>query len=382
MNREARTLGSYGVQLKDDTLICPLSATKTAVFDLVPLGESSLSGPDDATAEGVFISLNLLLSHAHRQNHRRRTQPPPPISSQKKIALPYNLLRAILTRLKHQETVGQLNKLLSSLCCVMEIAEQKPLPAFTVTSTPGNPPPQLPQAEQTMLSLIERLETIATFKMSDATTITIIARTSSFPIGSTFFLSLSPDSPLVSICPPPQVLTSYPALRDYIHYFTACAIASSIASIPPSALVDNANVEAQAGHWHLTPHPTTLRTILPASSDASKLPKTKQLLISIQTLTSLGKSGIRFRAQWEWNGKEQEGTGIGERKTGFGSPGLMDDVQKALKEDSKDNKKQKRRQGEGVYDWIAWEKESGEGWDDGEGEVFRTLDSVVADAGK
>jgi mediator of RNA polymerase II transcription subunit 17 len=380
MNREARTLGSYGVQSRDDTLICPLTATKTAVFDLVPVGESTLSGPDDNMAEGVFISLNLLLTYSHRQNLRRRTQPPPPISAQKKVILPYNLLRAVLTRLKHQETVGQLNNLLGPLCHVMESAQLKPLPTFKVTSTPGTPPAQLPQAEQTILSLVDRLETIATFSMSESTTITIAARTSSFPVGSTFFVSLPPSSPLMSVCPPPQVLTSYPALRDYIHYFTACAVATSIATIPSSSEIDEADIESQAGQWHQTPHPTTLRTVLLTSTAGSKIPKTKQLSISVQPLTSRKKSGIRLRAYWEWNGKEQqEVTVIDERKSSFGFPVLLEDVQMSPKEDSKNLR---RGLGEGVYDWVAWEKESGKLWDDGEGEVFRTLESVLADAGK
>jgi mediator of RNA polymerase II transcription subunit 17 len=47
-----------------------------------------------------------------------------------------------------------------------------------------------------------------------------------------------------------------------------------------------------------------------------------------------------------------------------------------------DSKNLRRGLGEGVYDWVAWEKESGKLWDDGEGEVFRTLESVLADAGK
>jgi mediator of RNA polymerase II transcription subunit 17 len=375
-------LGSYGVQSKDDTLICPLSPTKTAVFDLVPLGGSRETGPDDGMAEGVFISLNLLLCYAHRQNHRRRTQPPPPISSQKKITAPYNLLRAILTRLKHQETVGQLHKLLGPLCRVMETAQLKPLPTFTVTSTPGTPPSHYPQSEQIMLSLIDRLETIATFSMSEATIITIAARTSSNPVGSVFILSLSPDSPLVSLCPAPQVLTSYPALRDYIQYFTACAIASSIVSLPSTGLIDDALVEPQAVQWHQTPHPTVLRTILPDSSSSPTPRRTKQISISIQPLASLGKVGIRFRAQWEWSGKEQEKTATGEPKSSSVFPVLMDDVQKALGEVSKDSKKAARGQGEGIYDWVAWENESGKTWNDGEGELFRTLESVVADAGK
>ena len=33
------------------------------------------------------------------------------------------------------------------------------------------------------------------------------------------YTSVSPDSPMMSICPPHPVLTSFPASRDYIHYF-------------------------------------------------------------------------------------------------------------------------------------------------------------------
>jgi mediator of RNA polymerase II transcription subunit 17, fungi type len=98
-------------------------------------------------------------------------------------------------------------------------------------------------------------------------------------------------------------------------------------------------------------------------------------------VTSLGRAGIRLRTRWEWSGKEKESTG-GERKSSFGIPVLMEDVQKPLKEDDEASKKPTRGKGEGVYDWVTWEKESGKDWDDGEGEMFRTLESVVAEAGK
>ena len=391
LNREARSLGSYGVQSKDDTLVCPLSAMKTAVFDLVPLGEASLTGPDDSMAEGVFISLNLLLSYAHRQNHRRRTQPPPPISSQKKIIQPYNLLRFLLTRLKHQETIGQLNHLLGSLCRVIELAQVKPLPSFKVTFTPWTPPSQISQAERTMLSLIDRLEGIATFSITETTTITIAARTSIFPIGSTFYLSLPPDSPLMSICPPHPVLTSYSALRDYIHYFTACTIATSISSVGDSG-IDDINDGGKAA-WHQTPHPTTLRTLLAPSLTGSKLPRTKQLSLSIQPLSTECKTGVRLRAHWEWNGPEQPEHGSSGRRASFeATPLQKEDIRKALEKEKKDqeeneeeeitNLQRAKGKGEGVYDWVTWETEDGKGWDDGEGEVFRSLESVVIDAGK
>jgi hypothetical protein len=41
-----------------------------------------------------------------------------------------------------------------------------------------------------------------------------------------------------------------------------------------------------------------------------------------------------------------------------------------------------RIKGEGIYDWFAWDGEEGRGWDDGEGEVVRSLASVVGDDGK
>jgi len=371
--------------------MCPLSATKTVVFDLVPLGDSTLSGPDDAMAEGVFISLNLLLSYAHRQNHRRRTQPPPPISSQKKIVPPYNLLRAILTRLKHQETVGQLHSLFEPLCRVTASASLKPLPTFTLTSTPWTPPPQFPKVEQTMLSLIDRLEATVTLTMSETTTITVAAhtsltvaaRTSLIPVASAFYLSLSPNSPLTVTCPPPQSLNSFSALADYIHYFAACAIATSISTASPNDSEDDTEqVEAESGHWHQTPHPTTLRTSVPASpTTGSKLPKTKQLAISIQGLTATDKSGLRLRAQWEWSGKEPAGSEINVRRSSFGYPALMEDVQGQAQVEEGIVKVVKA-QGEGLYDWYAWEGEQGKKWDAGEGELFRSLESVVDDARK
>jgi mediator of RNA polymerase II transcription subunit 17, fungi type len=342
-------------------------------------------------AEGVSISLNLLLSYAHRQNHRRRTQPPPPISSQKKVVPPYNLLRAILTRLKHEETVGQLNSLFKPLCRVTASASFRPLPTFTLTSTPWIPPPQLPKAEQTILSLIDRLEAIASFTVSE-TTLTVAGRTalfpvpgrtSLFPVANAFYLSLSPNSPLTATCPPPPILNSISALTDYIHYFAACAIASSISTVPSNENKEGSDeMEADSGHWHQTPHPTTLRTTVPRSpTSGSKLPKTKQLSISIHPLTAPDKSGLRLRAQWEWSGKEQEGSRAGERKSSFGFPVLMEDVQGQV-EENENMRKAVRGQGEGVYDWFAWEGDNGKAWDDGEGEVVRSLESVVDEAGK
>jgi mediator of RNA polymerase II transcription subunit 17 len=238
-----------------------------------------------------------------------------------------------------------------------------------------------------MLSLIDRLEATVTLTMSETTTITVAAhtsltvaaRTSLIPVASAFYLSLSPNSPLTVTCPPPQSLNSFSALTDYIHYFAACAIATSISTASPNESEDDTEqVEAESGHWHQTPHPTTLRTSVPASpTTSSKLPKTKQLAISIQGLTATDKSGLRLRAQWEWSGKEPAGSEINVRRSSFGYPALMEDVQGQAQAEE-DIVKVVKAQGEGLYDWYAWEGE----WDAEEGELFRSLESVVDDARK
>jgi mediator of RNA polymerase II transcription subunit 17, fungi type len=102
-----------------------------------------------------------------------------------------------------------------------------------------------------------------------------------------------------------------------------------------------------------------------------------------------------MRAHWEWNGPEQPEHGsIGRRASFEATPLQKEDIQRALelekekkeKEEAEGEEGEKMRRvkgkGEGVYDWVMWETEDGKGWDEGEGEVFRSLESVVTDAGK
>ncbi len=173
----------------------------------------------------------------------------------------------------------------------------------------------------------------------------------------------------------------------------ACTIATSISSVGDSG-IDDVNDGGQA-IWHQTPHPTTLRTLLAPSVTGSNLPRTKQLSLSIQPLSTESKTGVRLRAHWEWNGPEQPEHGSSGRRTSFEATPLQKaDIQRALEKEKEKKEKEEaegeeakkmrrvKGKGEGVYDWVAWETGDGEGWDDGEGEVFRSLEGVVADAGK
>ncbi len=372
LNRESRTLGAFSVKSKDDTLICPLSDSKTIIIDLVPLGDSPshFSGPDNQTAEGILLALNLLLSYAHRQNYSRRTQPPPLITNEKRTTPPYNLLRAFLTRLKHEETVSQMHNLMRPLCRALQAASVKPA---TYALKPKVWPflSQYPIPERMVMTMTDRLETITTFAITEDMSITITAQTGLLKVVTFFVLGVSPA--LAATCPNPPSLMSFAALRDYIHYTTACALASTFSS--QSILQPNVTGDG----WHLTAQSNVLKkTLLPSQ-------KSKQLSISVRSLqaSTSGKKrdGARIRIVWEWMkgdavvGEEEnfEATMKEKPNIQFPGPDFFD-----LYNDRKPEKKRRR---EGVYDWVAWNNAKG-GWDDGEGEVTKDFAQVMEEAGK
>jgi mediator of RNA polymerase II transcription subunit 17, fungi type len=359
LNRETRTLGAFGVRSEDDTLIWPVSDTRNIILDLVPLSDSdqniSTSGPDNTLAEGILLSLNLLLSYAHRQNHHRRTQPPPPISSEKRRQLPYGLLRPLLNRLQHQEALLQIRHLFRTLCQVLKSASVTPEPSYSMTQTifPNN---NVPIPEYTLSSLTDHPEVVATWILSDDTSITVRAQTIILPDDTlinvraqtiilanqtTYVLTLSPSSPLYSICPAPSSLSSFDALREYILYATSCFLASTF-SEPQTE-------DEDAEGWVQTIQQNILRKRF------AKEKKSRQMSISLLPVAAKAKLGIRMKVMWEWMKGDTSGFRL---KTG-------DEIGVEGK-------------GNGIHQWVSWE-----GGDEGEVVVVeRSLRDVVESAGK
>lgn len=380
LNRESRALGSWGIKSNDDTLICPLSESKRIIFDLVPLGKSASrpSGPDDRTAEGISISFRLLLNYAHRQSHHRRTKPPPMITGEKRTLQPYNLFRSFLTRLQHQETVTQLQNLLKPLCRALGLAALKPTPSYSLKYTIWPLPDQVSIPEQVLMTLTDRLDAVATFTISEVMSITINIRTLANRMVSICFLSASPALAETCPCPVAHNGLSFDIVKDYIYYATSCALASISSGIGTQ---ESRNEEK----WRLTAHSNILSKTLRPSN------RTKQLSISVcgchpTIFTSSNvKHGVRIRVVWEWMKGDFY---AGDEEAGFNAfmqdqvekkpvvPRMMDSGRRDV------NGPVKNRRGEGVYDWIAWDVEESEDWDDGEGEVVRSLVEVLREAGK
>jgi mediator of RNA polymerase II transcription subunit 17 len=317
------------------------------VIDLVPLGDSTprSSQADDKIAEGICLALHLFLSITHRQKHRRRTQIPPPISNQKLMAPPYHLLRPLVTRMNHQSAVDSVHKLFKPLCTALASAKISPEPTYDVVSTP----PQaafikgLSATETVISSLTDRLESVTTFKVTERTSIIIKSVTNMYTVCSTHFISLSPESPLNITCKAPPPVNHWSKAEEYVLYATSCALASSF--------TQSVDQNDDAGSWE----PTVASDILRKPSADGAGGNGKQLLFQAEFMKGIAK----LRVRWE-HVSVIHGYGNNTPSNGNG----------AKKE-------------EGMYEWKSSGSSSKKSdWEDGEGEVVRSLQDVVDEAGR
>lgn len=368
LNREARTLASFGVRSKDDTITCPLSPNKTIILDLVSLDDYSPAPPrsDDYIAEGISLALHLLLSYAHRQNFHRRTQTPAPLSAYKRPNPPYALLRPLISRVNHQSTLSSIHALLVPLCSILTSTSLSPPPTYTLTKPSRlEQLSKLPPTEATILSLIDHLQVQLTLSLTPACNIILKTRTLLFPLANTNFnLTLEPaDSFMHEACRAPGVVDHWRKAHDYILFATSCALAGSFAS-PPTKVPEGENGAGGAARWEATTRPHVLRRVQGQTGQG----KSKHLSFSLEDFTASQKKGLRLRVSWEWMGGvlEHMPGGLDSRSPGAGRG------KKVVK-------------GEGFYEWVLLEGESqvvgrgmaGEGGAWVEGVPVKSLKEVV-----
>lgn len=138
LNREARTLLSYDVQMTDNEVTYQAGPDTKVIFTLYDLDDgvdtgSAGSNQDRDLADSVTMVLHFLLSFAHRQNYRTRTQ----ISTAKAspIPPPYALLRPLIARTRQISTNNGLTRCLAQLVSVLKNAGL-PTASYTMTIQP------------------------------------------------------------------------------------------------------------------------------------------------------------------------------------------------------------------------------------------------------
>ncbi|KXJ93694.1 subunit 17 of mediator complex-domain-containing protein [Microdochium bolleyi] len=128
LNREARTLLSYGVQMTDSDVTYQAGPDTKIILTLHDLADddkdeipAGSSHEDRELADSITMVLHFLLSFAHRQNYRTRTQPTA-ASRSNQTTQPYALLRPLIARTRHISTCDGLARFLKGLVSVLRKA--------------------------------------------------------------------------------------------------------------------------------------------------------------------------------------------------------------------------------------------------------------------
>ncbi|KAM5434643.1 RNA polymerase II mediator complex subunit [Microsporum ferrugineum] len=109
LNREARALLRHGIETRHNQILFYLSDSRQVLVDMVPIDEAATLNQDatddlpaNDLAHAIACSIRILLTHAHRKNHRRRTQIPTAISVKKRQTAEYPLLQPSIAYLQHR----------------------------------------------------------------------------------------------------------------------------------------------------------------------------------------------------------------------------------------------------------------------------------------
>ncbi|KMP07084.1 hypothetical protein CIRG_06765 [Coccidioides immitis RMSCC 2394] len=161
LNREARVLLQYGVEIRRDLLKFPADDNKHIFVDLVGLDEAlpdigGLDPLDNLLAEGVAKSFRILLSYAHRKNHHRRTRVPPPVTPNKRPAPEYNIIRPLLCYFQHRSHYQWFTSFFGTLSKTLRSAGLKC--SYTLYPLMKRPQSRAGSSQQTLtVSSVERL---------------------------------------------------------------------------------------------------------------------------------------------------------------------------------------------------------------------------------
>jgi hypothetical protein len=306
LNREARILANQGVRVIGDEIVCGMKGNKRIVVDLQAAGDNELqpkvagSNGDDTVAEMISLSLRLLLSYAHRQNHYRRSRPPPPITSRPPPRLPYSLLRPVIMRLNHEAVMSSLTSLLTRLSGALISAgvcdSAHILTTASITSTieakvkSTKHPPPLP--EQAVDALISHLSAEVTVPLSrspfPSQSLTVQLLTPLATLETRFRITVT--GPLAISCKPPPNPSTVDEVKGYVLWATSCALAGAFLDANDPLYSEEAMAEAgqvntrsedsqkdgedwtsRLRGWQLTHNPTVLRKWFKNEKDSKEL---------------------------------------------------------------------------------------------------------------
>lgn len=244
LNREGRTLLSYGVRLEDGSISLAVD-DREVVLSLDYIEAESMPeahGTDSASAlaETTCATLRLLLSYAHKQNNQKRSRPNPLGSSANRGNMTYSLLRPLLLHFKHEQSVKKATQFVSDLVLILRAAGVVSA-QYTLTEPPAPAlSPNLSSSEALYIALLSPRDFLFDVTISPEVRLTIRGKTTVVPTVTQYLIQLplanapqdlpSPDdlasrNYLLRTFPPAE---SYPDLREAASY-TRQAVARYLA---------------------------------------------------------------------------------------------------------------------------------------------------------
>lgn len=150
INREARSLLAYNVQLLPTSVRYQVDDTTAIIFALTTLGqvpdlgaeaEDAEPHPSDGYAETICTALHILLAYAHRQSARKRAQIRPLTTDRgRQPKQAYSLIKPVIAYVQHDAWLTSSLKFVSELTATLRLAgidaarfnlEEQPLPQIT-----------------------------------------------------------------------------------------------------------------------------------------------------------------------------------------------------------------------------------------------------------
>src|SRR3569833_54304 len=240
INREGRSLLSYGVQLEKSALSVRIDQHTRIIITLQVLADheaSPASGPEDSFAESVHCALQLLLAYAHRQNNQRRSQPSQ-AGNQNRATQGYYLLRPVIAHLIHEASLRKAVRFMSDLTGVLQAAGLSTA-SYTLTEPPTSlylptTSHRASASEALCASLLSPREFLFELAIIPDARISVRGKTIPFPAATQYLVQLvaPPGGDTTSNPPgaPPQdkarnplqwsfpPTDQYPDLREVIYY--------------------------------------------------------------------------------------------------------------------------------------------------------------------
>lgn len=216
MTREARTLASWGVVVRDDAIRIPIHKlgkasslhstvpTHEVVIDLVPTAHHDITiNANTSHADAVVLALRLLLVNVYQQRFRKRSQPPQPLTDQPLSTPTYEILQPIMNYLNHTNCSSSIVEQIDKMQKLLQLSglSSSPLQSRSELDcvTPG------PSCGSRAFSLFEHLKaplkSSINFKLSETEQheIAIESHLSAPLFGSTLELRSTSDSKTSSI---------------------------------------------------------------------------------------------------------------------------------------------------------------------------------------